>query len=303
MTWLEDRISAGALVILDGAIGTELERRGVAMDDDAWCARAIVSDPDKIRELHVDYIEAGADVITANTFANHRYALEPAGLAEQFESINRRAIALAREARDAAGADRPVAIAGAMSHMPALAHKTEAPDATEAATHYRELAEILADAGCELLIAEMMTDPGHAEALIEAAQATGLPVWVGFTVDVRDGKVVCGTKRRKTADLALADLAPAVLAKGGVVAGIMHSEVENTAPGLTALEEVWDGPLLAYPNSGGWTPPNWVFDSVIGPDQFAEAAKGWVDEHHVQVVGGCCGVGPEHIRALSERVS
>ena len=74
MGWLEDHINSGALVILDGAIGTELERRGVVMDDDVWCARAIVSDPEKIRELHVDYIGAGADVITANTFATHRHA-------------------------------------------------------------------------------------------------------------------------------------------------------------------------------------------------------------------------------------
>ena len=245
---------------------------------------------------------AGADVITANTFAIHRYALEPAGLAPQLETLARRAVELAQEARESAGRDRPVAIAGAMSHMVALAHKTASPEAAEAAAHYRELAEILTDAGCELLIAEMMTHPGHSEALVGAAQATGLPVWVGFSVDVRDGKVVCGTKRRKTADLELADLAPTVLAKGGVVSGIMHSEVENTAAGLTALGKVWSGPLLAYPNSGGWTPPNWVFDSVIGPDQFAEAAAGWVEEHHVQVIGGCCGVGPDHIRALKERV-
>ena len=303
MTWLEDRISSGARVILDGAIGTELERRGVIMDDHAWCARAIVSNPDKIRELHVDYIEAGADVITANTFATHRYVLEPAGLAPQLETLTRRAVELAREAREAAASDRPVAIAGSMSHMRAFAHKAEWPDADQAAAHYRELAEILADAGCELLIAEMMTDPGQAEALVAAAQATGLPVWVGFNIDVRDGKVVCGSKRHKTADRELTDLARGVLAKGGVVAGIMHSEVENTPHGLTALGEVWNGPLLAYPNSGGWTPPNWVFDNVIGPDQFAEAAAGWIEKHPVQVIGGCCGVGPDHIRALKERVS
>ena len=303
MTWLEDRISSGALVILDGAIGTELERRGVTMDDDAWCARAIMSDPDKLRELHVDNIEAGADVITANTFANHRYALEPAGLAPQLETITRRAVELAQQAREATGSDRPVAIAGSMSHMPALAHSAGIPDVTVAAAHYRELSEILANAGCELLIAEMLTYPGYSEVLVEAAQASGLPVWVGFSVDIRDGRVVCGTKTRKTADLELADLARAVLAKGAVVAGVMHSEVENTDAGLTALQTVWDGVLLAYPNSGDWTPPNWVFDSVIGPEKFAEAASGWIEKHHVQVIGGCCGIGPDHIRVLKERVS
>lgn len=63
MTWLDDRIAAGEIVTLDGAMGTEFERRGVVMDDGAWCARALLSDPDKVRELHLDYIDAGAELV------------------------------------------------------------------------------------------------------------------------------------------------------------------------------------------------------------------------------------------------
>ena len=302
MTWLDDRIAAGEIVILDGAIGTELERRGVAMDNDAWCARAVLSDADKVRQLHVDYIDAGADVITTNTFASHRYALEPAGLASQFESINRRAVDLAKEARDKAGNVRPLAIAGAMSHMHPLTKRQQDVTVEVGAAHYRELAELLADAGCDILVLEMMMDAHHAGALLEAAQATGLPVWVGFNIDVRNGKVVCGTRRQKTATLELTQLARPLLATGGTLAGIMHSEVENTDPGITALKKVWDGPLLAYPNSGRWTPPNWVFEDVVDPNMFADAAKKWVERHHVQVLGGCCGIGPDHIRTLRQRL-
>ena len=303
MTWLEERIGAGPPLLLDGAIGTELQRRGVAMDDDAWCARAIVSDPKKVRELHADYIEAGADIITANTFANHRYVLEPAGLGGQLETITRRAVALAQEARDSAARGRAVAIAGSMSHMPAWRCLDDTPEPASAAAHYRELAEILADAGCELLIAEMMTGPGHAEALVAAAQATGLPVFVGFTVSCRDGRVMMGTTRRSRRDIELTDFASGVLAMGGVVAGIMHSEVKDTHAGLSALESVWDGPLLAYPNSGGWIPPHWQYEKVIGVDRFVEAATGWIEQHDLRVIGGCCGIGPDHIRALGAAVA
>ena len=312
MTWFEERLESGGRLILDGAIGTELERRGVPMDGNAWCARATMSAPDTVRNLHVDYIDAGADVITANTFANHRYVLEPAGLAGQLEPLSRRAVALAVEARDAAASDRPVAIAGSLSHMSALQPGFGWPDLAEASAHYRELAAMLADAGCDLLVAEMMMYQGYAEAVIEAAHATGLPVWVGFSISVKDGEVVtryhptelgAGDLRRSRGDRALADLAPGVLNQGGTVAGVMHSDVEITAAGLSALKTVWGGPLMAYAHSGGWTPPNWVFENVMAPAVYAEAAAAWVENHNVQVVGGCCGIGPAHIQALTSRLS
>ncbi len=307
MTWFEERINAGGRLILDGAIGTELQRRGIVMNDDAWCARANLDDPDTVRALHTDYIDAGADIITTNTFSTHRYVLEAAGMADQFETINRRAVDLARKARDDAGG-REIAIAGSISHMPALAHRRDRPDAAEAAATYRELADILADAGCDLLIAEMMMLPGHAEAVVEAGKRAGLPVWVGFSVRVTDdGRVMMlygesEAEGSTDGEIPFADFAPGVLACGGAVAGIMHSDVEETEPGLNALEAVWDGPLLAYPHSGDWNPPNWGFDTVIGPEAYARAAAGWVEQHNVQVVGGCCGIGPDHIRALRERL-
>lgn len=307
MSWFEERIRAGERLILDGAIGTELQRRGIPMDDDAWCARANMNEPDKVRALHADYIDAGADIITTNTFSTHRYVLEAAGLSDQFEAINRRAVDLAQQARDAAGG-RAIAIAGSMSHMPPLLHRQRRPEATAAAETYRQLAGILADAGCDLLVAEMMMLPGHAEAVVEAAAATGLPVWVGFSIEVAEDRRVMMLDSRSEGQnsteggVMLADLAPSVLARGGAVAGIMHTGVEETEPGLSALKAVWDGPLLAYPNSGDWTPPNWGFDTVIEPMAYAQAAAGWVAAHNVQIVGGCCGIGPDHIRALREHL-
>jgi len=92
-----------------------------------------------------------------------------------------------------------------------------------------------------------------------------------------------------------------VLAAGGDVAGVMHSEVDITGRALDAVFQHWNGPVSAYPNSGDWTPPNWGFDSVISPDDFVNTAESWV-ARGVQIVGGCCGIGPDHISLLSERV-
>src|SRR3712207_2755816 len=100
MSALQQRLDRGEVVILDGAMGTELERRGVPMDTVAWDAAALFTHPDTVREVHEDYIRAGADVIITNTFATARHVLEPAGMGERFRELNTRAVALAKEARE-----------------------------------------------------------------------------------------------------------------------------------------------------------------------------------------------------------
>src|SRR5215207_815215 len=113
MSALQRRLDGGETVLLDGAMGTELERRGVPMDAVAWDA-ALLTHPATVREVHEDFIRAGADVITTNTFATARHVLEPAGMGERFRELNARAVALAKEARENA-ADGAVFIAGSIS--------------------------------------------------------------------------------------------------------------------------------------------------------------------------------------------
>jgi S-methylmethionine-dependent homocysteine/selenocysteine methylase len=166
---------------------------------------------------------------------------------------------------------------------------------------------LLAEAGADFLMLEMMRELGRARLAVRAAAATGLPVWVGFsTLPRRDGRTARlrgpeDASGRLDADETVPTLAEAfgpIMAEGGVLAGIMHTEVEDTAVALDEVFRLWSGPVMAYPHSGGWANPNWQFSGVIPPAAFAAAAKGWV-ERGVQVVGGCCGIGPEHIRALA----
>ncbi len=94
----------------------------------------------------------------------------------------------------------------------------------------------------------------------------------------------------------------AVTGLGEELAGVMHSEIADTYPGLDALRRVSSLPLGAWPNSGHFEPPNWQFDEVIAPDAFAEVCADWVGAG-IKVVGGCCGLGPDHIRAAAERLT
>jgi homocysteine S-methyltransferase len=300
---LEDKLAAGEVIVLDGGTGTELQRRGAQMDQAAWCARATMTHGDLLRQVHEDYIRAGADIITANTFATSRRMLTPAGLGDAVAEVNTQAVRLAREARDRAAPGRAVAVAGSLSTMQPIVPGTgEAdpafvPGAAEAKANYGELAGLLAEAGADLILMEMMCDIEQAAHAVEAAVATGLPVWVGFSVaTAEDGRI---TMHRSELDFA-AVIDP-VMRTGGSVAGIMHSYTDDTTAGLEVLFERWSGPVSAYPESGYFKMPDWQFVDIMPPEEFAERTCRWV-EGGVQIVGGCCGIGPEHIAAMTARL-
>ncbi len=298
-------LAEGRPILLDGATGTELERRGASMHDAAWCAMATLTSTNILRGIHEDYIRAGARVVTANTFSTNRLMLGPAGLADRFEALNRTAVATAREARDAAGGAARVAVAGSMSHQIPVAPGTDrrsgagVPDPPTARAHFREMAGLLADAGVDLILMEMMSDPDLANPAIESALATGLPVWVGFSARADgDGRPVSYARP----DLPFEEMLAAIDFQGAGVAGVMHSNVLVTGAALDALRTRWNGPLMAYPDSGHFTMPHWHFENVIPPHEFARIARGWVDAG-VTVVGGCCGLGLEHIESLAAAVN
>ncbi len=299
---IQQELERGGTVVLDGATGTELERRGAAMNDKAWCAMATVTEPELLRQVHEDYIRAGARVITANTFSTNRNMLEPAGLGSRFEELNRRAVEAAREARERAGAAGRVAVAGSMSHqLPFIAGSDErdaraVPPPEVAESNFREMAEVLAASGVDLILLEMMSDPDLANPAIAAAVATGLPVWVGFSVRAgSSGSPVSYTRP----ELSAAEMFARIPLEGVDVAGLMHSKVNTIAPALEVLKARWPGPLMVYPDSGFFTMPHWQFVDIIPVEDYVTYSRQWI-EAGVQVVGGCCGLGVEHIQALSD---
>lgn len=314
---LDETIAAGTTIVLDGATGTEIARLGGRMNDAAWCAEANLTHPDIVRTVHEEYIRAGADVITANTFATCRHVLAGAGLDQQTEAINLRAIELACEARANAAPGRPVWVAGSMSNMMAWIEGTISPDPRylpsleEEADNYREVADIFAEAGADILLLEMMSDIDRASLCLEAALTTGLPVWVGVSCSLLpDGSLIgwdisreeqgrLADDHKPRTQLPLSEIIAGLTAIGGDVYGIMHSSIEATGPGLEALRELWDGPIMTYPET-------LLFDPAISrsalavtatPEEFAAACRGWADSG-VQIIGGCCGTTIEHIRAL-----
>ena len=302
---IEREIVEGAVILLDGATGSELERRGAAMHSEAWAAMATLEAPELLRSVHEDYIRAGSRVITTNTFANNRIMLGPAGLGERSVELTRRAVEVALEARDRLGAGDTVAVAGSMSHMIPFPAGTERRDPDQlptpevAGAAFHEMAQTLAESGVDLILLEMMSDPALANPAIAAARETGLPVWAGFSCR--------GSPPDEPVSFAVPELGPAEMLRrtrfdGAGVIGIMHTDVGFISGLIETIRAQWEGPVMAYPDSGGrFEMPKWITDP-IPPAEFADAALRWV-EGGVQIVGACCGFGVEHIDALANALA
>jgi S-methylmethionine-dependent homocysteine/selenocysteine methylase len=289
---IHERLARGDVILLDGGMGTEIQARGVPMDEAAWSAVANVEHPEIVRGAHEDFIRAGADVIIANSYAAGRGPLANAGNGDRVEEINRAAVALALEARENA-AEGPVAVAGSLSDMMVrdVGRRPGVPEDGLLGA-YREQASILAESGVDFLVLEMMRSPTRHLTAVEAALETGLPVWLGLCLFVRpEGDSVAN-------DVPFEDSVEALVRPGVSVVSVMHTNVDLVDEALAIVGAYWDGPLGAYPHTGTWHSPLWEFDG-LGPDELAAEAYEWV-ARGVQVVGGCCGVRPEHIRKLKE---
>lgn len=287
---LIQRLDNGEQILIDGATGTEIERRGVPMVDNAWNGMGAMTHPDIVRQVHEDYIRCGAQIIISNTFSTSRHVLQDAGFEEHFEVLNQRGIELAREARTNMGSPN-VLVAGGIAYL-SFTGKTSPPEQLRA--NLEEQAVIMADAGADLIMLEMMADIERTEIALEAAQKTGLPVWVGFSChldEVGEPHLLYGS--------ALLEGVKAIQNYDVPVVTIMHTEVEYIDACLNVLKANWQGPIGVYAHSGKFVAPNWIFNDVISPEDYASAASSWLQQG-VQVLGGCCGIGLEHMQVLKD---
>ena len=297
---LKQRIDNGKIIILDGATGTELQRRGVAMDPAAWCGPATLQNDQLLTEIHSDYIRAGSDVITANTYASSRLMLTPAGFADQVEEINTRAVEAALRAREVCGATGRVAVAGSLSHMVPVAAGTAVVNASTVASSqqlsdaYFELAHVLKAAGVDHIMLEMMYNPTRVPLVLAAALSTGLPVWFGMSA--RRSEAGQAISFDQLGEFPLSDIAANIPAEGVDVAGFMHTSSEIISEAMALTKPYFDGPWLTYPDSGYFEMPDWRFVDTIEPSRLEDFYTQWIAQG-VRLIGGCCGLTIAHVEA------
>jgi S-methylmethionine-dependent homocysteine/selenocysteine methylase len=266
-----------------------------------------------VRHLHETYIKAGVDVLTTNTYSAARHNLEPLGLADHVAELNYRAVMLARDARDKAGRDRPVYIGGSVSNYGLVTgaeprrqvYGHGAPPRRTALTpeqtqqNLREQAALLAEAGVDFLLAESTGSMEHRKWVVQACLATGLPTWIGIKCRLEgdDPMPRVGYSSDVALDAGLKELVPL----GAKVINVFHSNVKSTDAALPLVREKWSGPIGVYPEAGRVDYIDPLSDPAgkndLTPAEFLDLARKWVQDG-VQIIGGCCGIGPDYIRPL-----
>ncbi|MGD8330242.1 MAG: homocysteine S-methyltransferase family protein [Acidobacteriota bacterium] len=282
-----DRLVNGPPLLLDGALGSELDRRGVDVSLPLWSAGALLTDPTALIAVHREYAEAGADIITTDTFRTQRRTFERAGVNESAAEFTAVAVHLARAAVSVAAS--PAFIGGSMGPLEDCYRPELVPDTTALEAEHAETARTLADAGVDLLMVETINTEREAMAAARAALATGLPVTVSLVCNAQ-GKMLSGEDPGKVA-ASLADI--------GVDAVLI-----NCAPApdlLRALERVsaaTDVPSGGYGNVGHADEQGgWVNTDAVDPKSYARYAATWLDAG-ARIIGSCCGTTPSHTKAL-----
>ena len=294
---IKKKLAAGETIILDGGTGTDIQRRGAPMSGDTWCAEVNLTHPEIVRSVHDDYIKRGADIITANTFASSALSFNAYGRDDDLLAIDKAAVAVAKAA--AKGTD--VCVAGSVSTMRPVFLGSDRTDTSknwteaEARALFARKVENLKAEGVDLIMLEMMRDVDYSVWATSEAKKSGLPVWVGISVEKHDG-VLTGFGRE---DQNLHDIAKALSALKPDVISIMHTSSNNTDEALAILRHYWDGPIGTYPECGYFKAPDWQFVDVITPDDLVHKSHEW-NALGATIFGGCCGIGPDHIEALAK---
>ncbi len=296
---LLSKINSGKIAILDCGTSTELERRGITMNDQVWSARASIESFDVLVETHQSYIDSGADVITVNGYASSRLVLGPAGFTDEVKAINVKNIEAALLARERCG-NNDVLVAGSIStqlpYTDELRQRAERNTAKESLFDaFNEMVSFYEEGKVDLILLEMMSVPSRMLVLFECASSSTLPVWCGLSAKrSRRDATITGYSDRT---IPLIDNVEKAASFGFEGMGIMHSSVDLIEDAIELIRTKHDGLIMAYPDSGYFKSPNWKFEDVITPDHLVEFANQWKDAG-ANIIGGCCGLGPEHTEAL-----
>ncbi|MGQ9814551.1 MAG: homocysteine S-methyltransferase family protein [Candidatus Roseilinea sp.] len=287
------------ITILDGAMGTELDRRGVDTGLPLWSANALITAPEAVKQIHLDHLRAGAQVITANTFRTNPRTLARAGLAGRSRELTHIAVSLAQEAIADFQATRAAAhplIAGSMAPVEDCYSPWLVPDDAELEAEHGELARYLAEAGCDLILIETMNTVREAVIAARAAAATKLPVWVSVTLNQRND-LLSGESLRDAVRAALTVKPDALL--------VNCIPVAQGASALRLLREAVDNEsvrLGIYANAGHVEAGEWSIARGVTPEAYAEAAAEWLAAG-ASIIGGCCGTTPDHIARLANQIA
>lgn len=285
-------------VLLDGGMGGELVRRGYDSPH-IWSARALIEAPDIVRQVHEDFLDAGAEIITTSNYSCTPKILGRAGHGHRVQELVGRARDLANEARAKKG-KAGTKIAGSLPPLVGTYDPEMVEPVATMREVYGEIAETLAP-GVDVIIVESMTTGAEARAAAEAAAATGKPVWVSYIL------MDSGAPQVRSGE----SIADAVKALDGVpnVEAILFNccSPEAITGAMAPLRKATAKKVGGYANAFRPIPDRYnrerdgrrALREDVTPGGYAGAVAHWIKDG-ADIIGGCCGTGPAHIRRLAE---
>lgn len=285
---LMDLITSGKVILMDGATGTELDKHGLMSREDAN-----LTAPETVMNVHSSYVQAGSQIITANTIPMNRIYMETHSVKVDLEAINRAGVELARKA---AGDD--VHVLGNLRSTGQLLEPYGDYRESQFIETFAEQAGYLADAGADGFLIETMFDLAETLCAVEACKRFDLPVLasIAFSTAAKGGRTSMGNSAR--------DCAWKLVDAGADVVGVNCGSIDHfeAAEIVASMKAVVSVPILARPNAG--TPQLIEGKTVFSasPYDFSDGVRECI-RAGATIVGGCCGTTPGHIRAVAEMVA
>jgi homocysteine S-methyltransferase len=286
------------ITLLDGGMGQELLKRSANPAHPMWSAKVLLDEPEIVQAVHADYIVAGAEVITLNTYSATPERLQRDGKPEWFEALQARAIKLAKAAVAESG--RQVRIAGCLPPLQASYRPDLSPNFEDNRAAYRVIVAQQAP-HVDLIQCETMSSIAEATAACAAAIETGLPVWVGLSVSddssntLRSGEPLIDALAALDGMGAQAILLncsiPEAIGAGLPLVAATGVQCGAYANGFTSIKAL----------QPGGTVDGLIARTDLAPDTYADHVNDWITAG-ATIVGGCCEVGPAHIKEIAKRL-
>ena len=285
--------------LLDGGMGQELIKNSKSDPHPLWSTYVMLEEPDLVRKAHVDFIEAGASVITLNTYSTTPERLEANDLLGKFSFFHKKAIDLAREAID--HTQKNVLIAGCLPPLVASYRPDKAPEYERCIDLYIQIVREQ-ESFVDLFICETMASIKEAKAAVAAAKTSGKSVWCGLTLEdnekceLRSGEKLIDSVNELQSlgqeEFLLNCSFPEVIDKGMKILSQNAKFFGGYGNGFTSID-----PLKTASNVSVLSAR-----TDLGPEKYSEHALNWA-KHGASVVGGCCEIGPRHIKYLYDRLN
>lgn len=289
----KNKLAKGNRIVLSGAMGTEISRRGIKTSLPLWSAVALLESPEMIKQIHIDYINAGAEIIVTNTFRTQGRTFKKAGIEERASELTILAVNLAKDARSETGKSN-VLIAGSVTTLEDCYSPELVPSETELKKEHLEHAQNLKEGGVDFLLIETINSIKEAVAAIEAAQIVGLPFAISF---------IGNDKGQLLSRESLADAVGKIEKFKPLYIGLNCMTIDAISKNAEMFTKLTDFPVSFY-GQGDGVPDNvdgWKFEGKNPKHQYINQARKWSDLG-VQIIGGCCGTDPSYINAISRNL-